>query len=590
MFGQSLLSGAFGTAFAPDKNFNTLLYTGDGTSSRSITGVGFAPDFVWTKKRGTSTGNNILENAVVGPGTGQALYSNSSQAAGYNDQYGYISSFDTDGVTYQEGSSGSYPNDNANESGSTYVQWNWKSGADTHAGKFNGSSSKIDLPSILPANSTASSTATCWFNTSYSGANMGTIFSAWNGGTSDPGWGLWTEGNQNFLRMADYYLFGSVVGTDGTTNVSDGKWHFVAVVFDYSAGTLNCYLDGNSTPEISITGTSAASVDIWTTNSSIGVQNPGGPIRYFDGQIDQVRIFNTALTQSQITYLYGETSGNNNTLNFPAGAGCVAAYTLNETANDLSGNYNGTPSNITYVKPGYTGKNNDGTIESQVSVNVDAGFSVVQYTGNGTQNATVGLGLGAQAELVIIKSLSGNDAWFVGSTAMSANNFMELNTSGVATTNSNLNYTINATTIQFTGSSPHDMINKSSGNYVAYCWKSIAGFSKIGTYTWSGGYVAGTMVTGLGFKPAKVIIKGIDGSASDWQLYDNKRGATTSASKWQAYALYANEAIAESTSGYQGILFDDDGFSAGVGDDGNTTASGSLNKNGTTYLYIAIAE
>ena len=589
MFGQSLLSGAFGTALVPDENFNTLLYTGDGTSSRSITGVGFAPDFVWTKKRGTSTGNNILENAVVGPGTGQALYSNSSQAAGYNDQYGYISSFDTDGVTYQEGSSGSYPNDNANESGSTYVQWNWKSGADTHAGKFNGSSSKIDLPSILPANSTASSTATCWFNTSYSGANMGTIFSAWNGGTSDPGWGLWTEGNQNFLRMADYYLFGSVVGTDGTTNVSDGKWHFVAVVFDYSAGTLNCYLDGNSTPEISITGTSAASVDIWTTNSSIGVQNPGGPIRYFDGQIDQVRIFNTALTQSQITYLYGETSGNNNTLNFPAGAGCVAAYTLNETANDLSGNYNGTPSNITYVKPGYTGKNNDGTIESQVSANQDAGFSVVKFGSSSSASTTVGHGLGAIPQLVIAKRLDSTGNWAVQAPVL-GNGYVLLNTSGLyqGADASIWNNTAPTSSVFTTAGGSGTFFN--AGDFIAYVFTSITGFSKIGTYTWSGGYVAGTMVTGLGFKPAKVIIKGIDGSASDWQLYDNKRGATTSASKWQAYALYANEAIAESTSGYQGILFDDDGFSAGVGDDGNTTASGSLNKNGTTYLYIAIAE
>ena len=589
MFGQSLLSGAFGTALVPDENFNTLLYTGDGTSSRSITGVGFAPDFVWTKKRGTSTGNNILENAVVGPGTGQALYSNSSQAAGYNDQYGYISSFDTDGVTYQEGSSGSYPNDNANESGSTYVQWNWKSGADTHAGKFNGSSSKIDLPSILPANSTASSTATCWFNTSYSGANMGTIFSAWNGGTSDPGWGLWTEGNQNFLRMADYYLFGSVVGTDGTTNVSDGKWHFVAVVFDYSAGTLNCYLDGNSTPEISITGTSAASVDIWTTNSSIGVQNPGGPIRYFDGQIDQVRIFNTALTQSQITYLYGETSGNNNTLNFPAGAGCVAAYTLNETANDLSGNYNGTPSNITYVKPGYTGKNNDGTIESQVSANQDAGFSVVKFGSSSSASTTVGHGLGAIPQLVIAKRLDSTGNWAVQAPVL-GNGYVLLNTTGSyqGADASIWNNTAPTSSVFTTAGGSGTFFN--AGDFIAYVFTSITGFSKIGTYTWSGGYVAGTMVTGLGFKPAKVIIKGIDGSASDWQLYDNKRGATTSASKWQAYALYANEAIAESTSGYQGILFDDDGFSAGVGDDGNTTASGSLNKNGTTYLYIAIAE
>ena len=112
----------------PSANFNTVTYTGDGSSSRSITGTGFAPDFTWTKKRGTSTGNHLLQNTVNGAGTGKSLSSNSNTAAGNFDIYGYISSFDTDGVTYQAGSSGSYPDDNANESGSTYVSWNWKAG------------------------------------------------------------------------------------------------------------------------------------------------------------------------------------------------------------------------------------------------------------------------------------------------------------------------------------------------------------------------------------------------------------------------------------------------------------------------------
>ena len=213
------------------------------------------------------------------------------------------------------------------------------------AGKFgkaislNGSTQAVTIPSILPTNSAASSSSTCWFKTSYAGANMGTIFSTYDsyggGGSSTPGWGLWTEGNQNYLRMASYYLFGSVVGTDGTTNVSDGNWHFVAVVFDYSAGTLNCYLDGNSTPEISITGTSATSVDIWTANASIGYQkNPGAASpRYFNGEFDQVRIFPSALTSAQSSALYTETTtpttgtiGTDTWSQFISGTGTVSFF------------------------------------------------------------------------------------------------------------------------------------------------------------------------------------------------------------------------------------------------------------------------
>ena len=115
------------SAFVAADNFAPITYTGDGASSRDIT-VGLKPDFVWIKKRGTSTGNHLLQNTVNGAGTGSSLSSNSTSAAGNFDQYGYVSSFNDDGFTIQGGTSGAYPNDNANESGSTYVAWCWKAG------------------------------------------------------------------------------------------------------------------------------------------------------------------------------------------------------------------------------------------------------------------------------------------------------------------------------------------------------------------------------------------------------------------------------------------------------------------------------
>ena len=36
----------------PGEHFKTVLWTGDGNTGRSITGVGFKPDFVWIKERG----------------------------------------------------------------------------------------------------------------------------------------------------------------------------------------------------------------------------------------------------------------------------------------------------------------------------------------------------------------------------------------------------------------------------------------------------------------------------------------------------------------------------------------------------------
>ena len=42
--------------------FNTVLYTGDGTSSKAITGVGFQPDFIWTKGRNVAAGSVLTDS------------------------------------------------------------------------------------------------------------------------------------------------------------------------------------------------------------------------------------------------------------------------------------------------------------------------------------------------------------------------------------------------------------------------------------------------------------------------------------------------------------------------------------------------
>ena len=49
----------------PTDYFNTVLYTGDGNSSKSITGVDFQPDWVWAKKR-TGAENHGLFDSIRG--------------------------------------------------------------------------------------------------------------------------------------------------------------------------------------------------------------------------------------------------------------------------------------------------------------------------------------------------------------------------------------------------------------------------------------------------------------------------------------------------------------------------------------------
>ena len=114
----------------PELFFQTLTWSGnDSGTSRAFTFDGdenMSPNLVWTKIRtGWSADHNLFDSVR---GAGKNLHSNSSEAEGTNDQYGYVSSFDSDGFTVSNGSSGANPRYYNNENGGTYVAWNWKAG------------------------------------------------------------------------------------------------------------------------------------------------------------------------------------------------------------------------------------------------------------------------------------------------------------------------------------------------------------------------------------------------------------------------------------------------------------------------------
>ena len=70
--------------------------------------------------------------------------------------------------------------------------------------------------------------------------------------------------------------------------------------------------------------------------------------------------------------------------------------------------------------------NDNGSIDSVVSVNDAAGFSIVKYTGTGA-NATVGHGLSSAPDMIFIKNLDQADDWAVFNTTVGASNYMNLN-------------------------------------------------------------------------------------------------------------------------------------------------------------------
>ena len=97
---------------------DVVTWTGNGNSSRSITGFGFSPDLIWIKGR-SGTPDHALIDTVRGTGA-KVLSSNQTDAE--NDFGLTVTSFDSGGFTVGSGSLNfSYANTNS----ATYVAWAW---------------------------------------------------------------------------------------------------------------------------------------------------------------------------------------------------------------------------------------------------------------------------------------------------------------------------------------------------------------------------------------------------------------------------------------------------------------------------------
>jgi len=133
---------AYTTIKKPSEYFNTKLYTGTG-SQLAVTGVGFQPDFVWFKNRGT-TNSHGLQDVVRGFNTTGIQSSNGSDADPSFDgsTLGYVSAVGSDGFTVEAGGC-------ANASGNNYVSWNWLA-SNTTASNTDGS-----ITSTVSANTTS---------------------------------------------------------------------------------------------------------------------------------------------------------------------------------------------------------------------------------------------------------------------------------------------------------------------------------------------------------------------------------------------------------------------------------------------------
>lgn len=567
--------------------------------------------------------NKAISSAEVG-----TLYGNGLGEIACN----YIST--TDNNAYPITNAAYYKLDNSSEdfagtNDGTDSSIEYRFGRFGQAAVFNGSSSFIQTTLAL---SSTNVTTSLWFKSDVSTSTNQPLFFTSNGGRID------INIAEGTASANGYYNVLQIVAPNATT-----QWNHLAVVFEGFAGsysgtygsaiTFTAYINGSAVTSSGSLTPYAQTANGYEGNMRIG-RSGGG--YYFNGDIDQVRIFGSALSASNVTQLYNEkpetdtsnfktvlyegTGANqyisNVGMDLETGGGLV--WIKNRDTSDshaLLDNLRGiSESGSNYIasdrtdaeasstnmpssleKSGFfvqggggrTNTNNESytawvwkaggtpvtigvnsitgstpSIASTVSANPAAGFSIIRNTGTANYSDTIGHGLTQAPEIVIQKPVVSNVAWYVlfNVDGTGGWDYASLNTTAAFAPDSPVRFSANSTTINNWGWTGYDMIN--------YCFHSVAGYSKIGSYTGTG--AAGKSVT-TGFEPSWLMVKRTNGT-SDWNIWDARRGSQS--------IVWANGSNAEATNSVYEIEFVSTGFVI------NATAS-FANGSGDSYIYMA---
>jgi hypothetical protein len=259
------------------------------------------------------------------------------------------------------------------------------------------------------------------------------------------------------------------------------------------------------------------------------------------------------------------------------GGGDVSSFNSNGFTISYS-NTRDNQSSATYVawcwKAGGTPvANTAGTISSMVSANPTAGFSIISYTGNGINGATVGHGLSSAPKFILFKQRPTIQNWSVYHGSLTSSAYLLLLNSTTGQTNA-YNFFSGATTssvIQLGTADPNAGVAQ-----IAYCWAEVPGFSKFGSYG-GNGLNDGPYVF-CGFRPKLVLIKRID-TTGNWVMIDSLRNTANPA----LAALFPNLTNAEGSYTY-GVDLVSNGFKV------RETTNNDINTSGGTYIFAAWAE
>ena len=208
-----------------------------------------------------------------------------------------------------------------------------------------------------------------------------------------------------------------------------------------------------------------------------------------------------------------------------------------------------------------------------------AGFDIVSFTGNGTDDRDISHSLSAVPHFMVTRSRVDVEAWVTyhhKNTSAPETDFLLLNDNQATTDNATIWSDEAPTSSVFTVGAD----NSTNGNtdaIITYLWSEKQGFSRFGSYTGNGN-ADGPFVY-LGFRPAWLMVKHT-GATQGWEIWDNKRSSYNAGGE----LLAANSSAAErSNSTWASLDFLSNGFKIRYNDALN-------NSSGSTYIYMAFAE
>ena len=198
--------------------------------------------------------------------------------------------------------------------------------SNSYSGQFDGSGDYISVPTISELNAPSAFSTSCWFRPQGTVSNYAIL----SGGSS--------SSNRFYIQLqtATNIRYGNGSAFDDFTisSVSDTAWYHLATV--QNGSTLEVFLNGTSVGTATVNAPQSGYGTYFTIG---GYRVAGASTAFFNGYLDELSIFDTALTTTEIDNIRTKKV-------YPDR---VALWRLENDATDNEGNYNGTNNGVTFV-------------------------------------------------------------------------------------------------------------------------------------------------------------------------------------------------------------------------------------------------